>query len=336
MSDGQNGLNDTLTCLPTMQNTVAKAASFHGLSLFHGYPVTATVLPADVNTGIVFRRTDLANTAVIPARTDFLKMVPRRTVIAHDDTVVVETIEHIMAALAGLNVDNAVVELDAPEVPSFDGSCIHFCDGILDAGIVQQNAPAVTHRIRSTATLPVVDQASSKQPTSDQLKADSANNLAANTIRLRPSLPGIYEVSYHLDYGANSPLPQQSANVLLSPEIFYSEIAKARTFVLESEIKALKSMGYGQHLTPKDLVVVTESGVLDNQLHWDNEAARHKILDCVGDFALSGCRVTGTFEAQQSGHQLNHQVASRIAVELKTAAKNKAEVIHKEAKRTAA
>lgn len=305
MSDAQNGLNDTSPCLPTMQNTVAKTASFHGLSLFHGYPVSAIVLPADVNTGIVFRRTDLNNAADIPARTGFLKNVPRRTVIGYDDTVVVETIEHLMAALAGLNVDNAVVEIDAPEVPSFDGSCIHFCDGILDAGIVQQCTPAVTHRIRSTITLPAPDGFEAE----DQ-----------NRIQIRPGLPGVYELSYHLDYGDQSPLAKQSATIQLSPEVFYSEIAKARTFVLESEIKALKSMGYGQHLTPQDLVVVTESGVLDNQLHWDNEAARHKILDCVGDFALGGRRVTGTFEAHQSGHKLNHEVAGRIAFESGAAA----------------
>lgn len=306
MSDTQSRTNDASTYLPTMQNTIAKSASFHGLSLFHGFPVTASVLPADVNTGIVFRRTDLSNTPDIPARTQFLKPVPRRTVIGHDDTVVVETIEHIMAALAGLNVDNAVVELDAPEVPSFDGSCIHFCDGILDAGIVQQNAPAITHRIRSTVTLPTGRQVGENE---------AADTAASNTIQIQPGLPSVYQVSYHLDYGAGSPLVQQSATARITPEFFYAEIAKARTFVLESEIKALKSIGYGQHLTPQDLVVVTESGILDNQLHWDNEAARHKILDCVGDFALSGCRVTGNFEAHQSGHKLNHEVAGRIAIE---------------------
>lgn len=319
MSDAQNRLNDASTCLPTMQNTIAKPASFHGLSLFHGYPVSATVLPADENSGIVFRRTDLDGTADIPARTDFLKKVPRRTVIGHDDTVIVETIEHLMAALAGLNIDNAIVELDAPEVPSFDGSCIHFCDGILDSGIVQQNAPAVTHRIRSTVTLPTADGVKQKSVTLDRSSAKSPSSDTQNTIQIRPGLPSVYQVSYHLDYGAGSPLAQQSATAQLTPEFFYAEIAKARTFVLESEIKALKSMGYGQHLTPQDLVVVTESGVLDNQLHWDNEAARHKILDCVGDFALSGCRVTGTFEAHQSGHSLNHEVAGRIASELNSA-----------------
>ena len=317
MSDAQNGMDDVSTCLPTMQNTVAKAASFHGLSLFHGYPVSATVLPADVNTGIVFRRTDLSNAADIPARTESLQKVPRRTVIGHDDTVFVETIEHLMAALAGLNVDNAVVELDAPEVPSFDGSCIHFCDGILDAGIVQQDAPAVTHRIRSTMTLPAVEQASTASISSDVAVAH-----AQNSIQLRPGFPDVYQVSYYLDYGKGSPLMQQSATGRIVPEFFYAEIAKARTFVLESEIKALKSAGYGQHLTPKDLVVVTESGILDNQLHWDNEAARHKILDCVGDFALSGCRVTGVFEAHQSGHRLNHEVASQIALELGSSIQN--------------
>ncbi|MEP3478847.1 MAG: UDP-3-O-acyl-N-acetylglucosamine deacetylase [Fuerstiella sp.] len=311
MSDAQNRSTDASTYLPTMQNTIAKPASFHGLSLFHGFPVTATVLPADANTGIVFRRTDLSNAPDIPARTQLIRPVPRRTVIGHDDTVIVETIEHIMAALAGLNIDNALVELDAPEVPSYDGSCIHFCDGLLDAGIVQQSAPAITHRIRSTVTLPANQQA-----TGDEAQVAAA----PNTIQIQPGLPSIYQVAYHLNYGAGSPLTQQSATSEITPDVFYTEIAKARTFVLESEINALKSMGYGQHLTPQDLVVVTESGILDNQLHWDNEAARHKILDCVGDFALSGCRVTGSFQAHQSGHKLNHEVAGRIAAEFDSAA----------------
>lgn len=282
---------------PEMQNTIRRPAHFHGLSLFHGYPVSASVLPAEANTGIVFRRSDLVDAPDIPASVEFVKKVPRRTVLGHDDNVIVETIEHLMAALAGLHVDNAVIELDAPELPSFDGSCIHFCDGILDAGIESQNSAAERYRIRSTSTL---------HPTENS--AD-----ASNTIRLRPGLPEQLQVTYHLDYGFKSPLAAQSATSMIDPETFYRDIAKARTFVLESEIKALKAMGFGQHLTAQDLVVVTENGVLDNQLHWENEAARHKILDCVGDFALCGRRMTGVVEANQSGHQMNHKVAAHIA-----------------------
>lgn len=287
-----------------MQNTLKKPASFHGLSLFHGFPVSATVLPAEPNTGIVFRRVDLEGSADIPARTQYLKTVPRRTVIGLNDTVVVETTEHLMAALAGLQVDNAIVEVDAPELPSFDGSCIHFCDGLLDAEIVSQSAVASTFRICSTRTLSDSDHAGIQQQ---------------NTIQVRPGLPNVYELTYHLDYGQGSPLAKQSARTEITPEIFYSDIAKARTFVLDSEIKALKAMGFGEHLTPKDLVVVGQNGIVDNQLHWEDEAARHKILDCVGDFALCGCRITGTIQANQSGHRMNHEVARHIEVQVTSA-----------------
>lgn len=287
-----------------MQNTLQKPVSFHGLSLFHGYPVSTTVLPADVNTGIVFRRIDLDGVDDIPARCESVRPVPRRTVIGLDDTNTVETIEHLMAALAGLQIDNAMIEVDAPELPSFDGSCIHFCDAILDAGIVTQTAAARTFRVRSTRTI---------------ADSEATNTTDQNTIQVRPGLPNVYELTYHLDYGADSPLAQQSATLGITPEIFYSEIAKARTFVLDSEIRALKAMGFGEHLTPKDLVVVGQNGILDNKLHWENEAARHKILDCVGDFALSGRRLAGSFVANQSGHRMNHEVARHVQTESSSA-----------------
>jgi UDP-3-O-acyl-N-acetylglucosamine deacetylase len=99
----------------------------------------------------------------------------------------------------------------------------------------------------------------------------------------------------------------------ISPKFFYSEISAARTFVLESEISSLRKMGYGKHLTALDLVVVGRDGILDNTLRWPDEAVRHKILDCIGDLALSGTSLCGHVTAYRSGHHLNHELAKTIA-----------------------
>lgn len=261
--------------------------------MFHGIHADLTLLPAVADTGIVFERTDIDGAPEIPASCEFVIDAPRRTVLSSARDVVVETVEHLMAALRGLQIDNCRIQINAPEVPGMDGSCRQFCDGILTSG---------------TQTLDVgIRHLNIVAPIEEKREQQS--------LLLRPySLP-LLAVTYHLDYGARSVIPAQVHSIEVTPASFYREIASARTFVLETEINALKKMGYGNHLTTRELVVVGCDGVIGNQLRWADEFVRHKILDCIGDLGLSDLTVHGHVNACRSGHRLNHQLAARIRLE---------------------
>ena len=274
------------------QNTIAKPVELTGRGLFHGIEAAVTLLPAEDHTGIVFRRTDRPDTPDIPAHVQNVTKVPRRTVLEVVRGVQVETVEHIMAALAGLHIDNVIVEINAPEFPASDGSCIEFCERLLEAGVQPLTAPVNCLQIAGCTQVDAPD--------------------GGQSLTVRPYIQNIAAYTYHLNYGVRSVIAPQAMSIEVTPESFLREIAAARTFVLESEIKALQSMGFGKHLTAKDLVVVGPSGVIDNELRWQNEGVRHKILDCIGDLALSGLSLCGHITAVRSGHHLNHVLAQRL------------------------
>ncbi len=276
------------------QQTLARTATISGRGLFHGVDARVRLLPAEINTGIVFRRVDLAGKPEVSAHVDNVTSAPRRTVLASRSGAVVETIEHLMSALAGLRVDNCLVEINAPEVPAVDGSCLPFCDAILEAGLNAQSA------IRETL---IVEE------------SHSVNDRAGEQwVEVIPSYDGTTTVDYRLDYGPQTAIKSQSFSVSLSCDEFLSEIAPARTFVLKEEVEALQAMGFGRHLTGKDLVVFDSDGsIIDNKLRWPDEPVRHKILDCIGDLALCGQAFAGRVIARRSGHKLNHVMAKTLS-----------------------
>ena len=273
------------------QTTIARSANLSGVAFFTGADVTVQLLPADENTGIVFQRVDLVGKPMIPATIDYLQPSHRRTVIGADG-VTAEMIEHVMAALAGLGVDNCRVQLDAPEVPGFDGSAQPFVDAILSAEIVHQSAECQPFNIA---------------------KAVETSDSSGATITAGPlDQPGLV-VSFQLDYGPQSPFPAQALTIEVTPDSFANQLAFARTFVLESEVAALKSRGYGKNVDYCDLIVFGADGrVIDNELRSPDECVRHKILDCIGDLALLGRRINGNILAIRSGHELNHAIVRCI------------------------
>ena len=273
------------------QRTLAAPVELSGTGLFHGINANLRLLPADENTGVRIRRTDL-DVPEIPARHDYVLSATRRTVLGIGKTTIVETTEHLMAALAGLQVDNCRVELDAPEIPSFDASSRIFCDAILETGLVEQSVPVAALAVKDTL---------------------SATGSGKESLVVRPYQKSLMAVTWHLDYGARAPVPPQVYSAEITPEIFVREIAAARTFVLEAEINALRQLGYGKHLTDADLLVCRGDGTWNNRLRWPDECARHKLLDCIGDLALSGLVVQGHVTAIRSGHKLNHQLAATMA-----------------------
>lgn len=276
--------------LSRKQRTIRNETTANGVGFLTGADVTLRFLPAPENHGIVFRRVDLNGKPSVPATHEFLVPRQRRTGISGNGATI-ELVEHVMSALAGLQVDNCLIEINAPETPGFDGSCKAVVDALLIAGFEEQSA--------SKAQLQV--------PKPLHVTADDGSIIDA-----KPFGRDGQTITYVLDYGPNSPIPAQSYTVTVTPESFVNEICFARTFILDTEIAALKALGYGPRTTAKDLLVFTADGVLDNQLKAADECARHKILDCIGDFALTGCDVQGYFSAWRTGHQTNHELMRHL------------------------
>jgi UDP-3-O-acyl N-acetylglucosamine deacetylase len=262
-----------------------------GIGFLTGADIVLTFLPAPPGHGIAFQRTDRLYAPPIPALVAYTVPRARRTAIARCG-VAVEMIEHVVAALAGLGIDNCLVELNGPEPPGCDGSSLLFAQCLLDAGTVDQGVP----RDRLELTQPVV------------VEGESAEQSVSGT----PADDGALHVSYSLDYGAGSPIGRQDYSIVVSPETFVAEIAFARTFLLEHEAQALRAQGYGRRTTARDLLIFGPQGVIDNVLRAPDECARHKILDCIGDLALAGCDLAGVIRARRSGHQLNAEFVRRL------------------------
>ncbi|MFO0845801.1 MAG: UDP-3-O-acyl-N-acetylglucosamine deacetylase [Gemmataceae bacterium] len=198
-------------------------------------------------------------------------------------------IEHVLASLAGLRIDNCLVEMDAVEPPGLDGSARGFVQALLAAGIAEQPA----RRGVWAATEPVPGRAGTA------------------TLTLHPPGPGEagLTMSYFLDYGPTAPIARQVFTREVTPGVFLREIAPCRTFLLESEAEQLRRQGLGANTTAADLVVFGPRGPIDNALRFANEPARHKVLDVVGDLSLLGADLCGHVVACRSGHPLNVELA---------------------------
>lgn len=275
-----------------LQRSIRRPAEVRGVGFLTGADVTLRFLPAPADHGIQFQRIDAPGSAPIPARIEYAIPRQRRTAIAHQG-VTVELTEHVMAALAGLHVDNCLVQLDAPEPPGGDGSSLALAEALIEAEIIEQDVPRPVLLIEEAVS------ASS---------ADGSSDVLAQPL-MRPALV----ISYALDYGPHSPIRRQEATFEITPDVFLSQLAAARTFVLEAEVAALRAQGYGRRTTARDLLVFAPDGrLLDNALRWSDECARHKILDCIGDFALIGCDLSGHIRANRSGHELNRELVRRL------------------------
>src|SRR5262245_57756974 len=207
------------------QRTIARSASVSGVGFLTAADVSLRFLPAAPGHGIAFQRTDRLCAPPIPALVSYTVPRARRTAIARCG-VAVEMIEHVMAALAGLQIDNCLVELNGPEPPGCDGSSLLFAERLLDAGVVEQSVPRECLELRHA----VVVQGEG----------------AGQQVRGTPAVDGQLHISYALDYGQDSPIGRQHCSVVLSPETFLSQIAFARTFLLEHEAQALRAQGYGK------------------------------------------------------------------------------------------
>ncbi|MEM7784750.1 MAG: UDP-3-O-acyl-N-acetylglucosamine deacetylase [Planctomycetota bacterium] len=268
------------------QTTLGKPISVQGWGYWSGRDICLTFRPAKADAGVTFVRTDLPGSPRIPAVIQNRVNGPRRTTLVANGAPV-EMVEHVLAALAGMQIDNCEVHVDRAEMPGFDGSSFDFVSALLEADRVELNRPRLARKIRGP--LRVGDQDS-------WIQAEPAD---------------CFEIEYNLSYDCPAIGSQQFAAVI-TPEFFASEIAPARTFVLRHEAEQLQKQGLGQRVTYRDLLVFDDQGPIENELRFDNECARHKLLDVVGDFALSGFDILGKFKAYRSGHRLNSRMVFAI------------------------
>jgi len=268
------------------QTTLNKAVSMTGTSLHEGHDVTLTLKPGAVDSGYVLVRTDRdgARVRVHPGN---IQEVQRRTLLM-ENGVEVHTVEHVLAALYGLGIDNAVIELSAPEPPAGDGSSKAFVELAREAGVVELDAERA--EFTPTETIEVGDDKVS--------------------IRIEPAADGL-TVNYTLDYGVPF-MPRTTVEFNVTPESFEQQIGPARTFCLEQEAKALQAMGFGKGANTQNTLVVSPDGPLENSLRYDDEYARHKLLDVIGDLAVTGLRLNAKVTAVKSGHSQNQQVAKAL------------------------
>ncbi len=269
------------------QTTLRNRTVVAGIGVHSGLPVTLTLHPADAGTGVVFVRcpSDGQPEREFRANARSVTATELATVLGDPSGPGVSTIEHIMAALAGLGVDNAVIELDGPEAPIMDGSAAPFVAAIDQVGVVTLAAPR-----RYTKVLKPV-----------RVARDDAYG------ELRPHARG-FRIEVEIDF-AHPVIGKQSLAIDVEPAGFRREIARARTFGFLRDVAKLWRAGYALGASLENTLVVTDSHVLNPEgLRFVDEFVRHKALDAIGDLALAGAPILGAYRSVRGGHKLNHAV----------------------------
>jgi UDP-3-O-acyl N-acetylglucosamine deacetylase len=272
-----------------MQQTLRRPVELQGVGLHSGKHVHLRLLPSPPHQGIEFVRTDLKGCPRVPANIQYIREIQRRTALVRDSAEV-HTVEHLLAACYALSLTNLEIELDGEEIPGFDGSALEIYRAIEKAGIETQGF----------SQTPLV------------LKERIEIGDSQSPIQLTASpFPGGLHLTYILKY-PHPLLSYQEQSILLTPENFAREIAPARTFVLAQEVEALRRAGLGKGATPSNTLVYSDQGVLENTLRFENEGARHKLLDLIGDLALLGHPLCAQITAIRSGHATNQQLVQKL------------------------
>ncbi len=278
--------------IPRQQRTIEKSAVVEGFGYWSGRDVRVEFQPAPPDTGIVFIRTDLPKAQRIPATVAQRIETPRRTTLRAGNATV-EMVEHIMAALAGMRIDNCEVHVNACEMPGLDGSSLPFVEALTGAGVVTQNALRMALVVREVRRLGDID----------------------SWIEARPSAGPGMSVKFRIDYGSGNAIGRQTLTMPITPDSFCRELAPCRTFMLKSEADWLIAQGLGNRTSTKDLLIFDNEGPIENELRFRDECVRHKALDLIGDLALGGCDLIGHFVAHRSGHRLNAELVRVLLME---------------------
>lgn len=273
------------------ENTIGEAVEIRGRGYWSGQSIRLRVEADEPGAGVTFVRDDLPGAPTCPARIECQEEAALRTNIQCGEARF-EMIEHIMAALAGMRIDNARVIVDHMEMPGMDGSSSELTDAIAAAGAKPQVRTKETWRV------------------------DGEYRLAhrGGWLFVSPSEAGESYYEYQMSFDDSTPIVPQAFGIDLFRGDFRSDVSPARTFVTLQQAEAIRAQGLATHVTNQDLLVLTQDGPVDNAFRFDNECARHKTLDLIGDLALTGVDLIGRIVSFRGGHALNGRMAKRLAI----------------------
>lgn len=272
-----------------MQHTIKAPVSFAGQGLHSGRDTRLTIRPAPAGHGIWFRRTDIAiGDAMIPALWDVVERTPLCTRLVNAAGAVIGTVEHVMAALSGCGITNAIVEVDGPEVPILDGSAAPFVRGILARGLTGQSGPS-----RAIEILRPVEV----------IHGEAAARLLPNPV---------LEISFHIDF-ADAAIGRQNKALVMENGSFVRELCDSRTFCRQADVDMMREKGLALGGTLDNAVVVDGDRILTpGGLRHADEPVRHKMLDALGDLALAGAPILGRYEGIRAGHSLTNTLLRAV------------------------
>jgi UDP-3-O-[3-hydroxymyristoyl] N-acetylglucosamine deacetylase len=272
------------------QRTLKRRVSLSGVGVHSGAPVSISLCPADPGSGITFLRTGLPNSpdTEIPARSEYVGATELCTVLAGAGGATVATVEHLLAGLVGLGIDNVLIEIDGTEVPVMDGSAADFVDAIDQVGIAGQSAARRFIRIDKPVRV----------------------EIGTAFAEFRPHPRSRFEIS--IDYDCPV-VGKQALGVDLTPRSFRREIARARTFGYMRDVERLWSAGFALGSSLENSVVIGDGEVVNPEgLRFPDEFVRHKVLDAIGDLALAGAPIRGLYRSHKGGHKLNALALSTL------------------------
>ncbi|MHC4119318.1 MAG: UDP-3-O-acyl-N-acetylglucosamine deacetylase [Planctomycetota bacterium] len=272
-----------------LQKTIKSEGRMRGRGMFGGKEAKVVFRPAPADSGIAFVRTDIPEPVRITAVASNVAERSRRTTLKKG-SVSIETIEHCLAAVNALEIDNVTVEVNGPELPASDCSCAEYFKLLRRTGLIEQSVSRKEYVIDKPVTVTAGDACIYALPFSDD---------------------GL-SLTYDLDYGGHTGIGRQIFSCRLTPESFERHLAPARTFLLEAEAKQFQARGMGAHISPRDILIINSDGPIKNSYRFPNECVRHKIVDLVGDLALVGRAVKGRIVAYKSGHTLNQQLSKKL------------------------
>jgi UDP-3-O-[3-hydroxymyristoyl] N-acetylglucosamine deacetylase len=272
------------------QTTLRSQATVTGVGVHSGLPVNLTIGPASVDAGFIFVRTALEGSdRDVRAVAESVIATEFATVLGDREGPLVSTAEHVLAALRGMGVDNATIEVDGPEVPIMDGSAAAFVAAIDQAGIVSQSAARRFIQVVKPVQVVIGDSFGELRPHAGGFRAD-----------------------VEIDF-ANPVIGRQVYSLDLSPERFRREICRARTFGCVNDVARLWSAGFALGASFENSVVFDETRLLNTEgLRYGDECVRHKVLDVIGDLALAGLPLLGAYRSIRGGHKLNHAVLTAL------------------------
>lgn len=277
-----------MTTYVDRQTTLAEQVTLTGIGVHSGKPASITLVPAEAGVGIVFTRSDQDDAPEVPARWDSVTATALCTVLGDPSKDGISTVEHIMAALFGMGVDNLVVEIDGPEMPIMDGSSAAFVDAIETVGLRKLDRGRRYLKVNKT------------------VRVDAGGAWC----ELHP------HDCTHFDITIDFPTPAIGKQQFVSditPDVFRDDLSRARTFGYVKDVEQLWKMGFALGSSLENSVAISDDKVLNPEgTRWPDEFARHKALDAVGDLALAGLPILGLYRSYKGGHKMNHSILVKL------------------------